>query len=126
MAEIEAGTALQRVLRRHESFLTWAQFADADPRAAAQLCRRLAAIARSKPEQTEREPAIAAALVDAGLDQPAALRPSRSAPPDNAAPGRIRPLAEIAPDVVERVNAANRERVVAGWMARLGETQDPQ
>jgi hypothetical protein len=118
LAEIEAGTGLQMILRRNGRFLTWPGFADADPRAAAQLCRRLAAIARGKPEQTEREPAIAAALVDAGLNPPATARTSGSATPDDAAPRRIRQLAEIAPDVIERLIAESRKRT-AEWMAQL-------
>lgn len=72
LADIKLRTDLQRSLRRNEGFVTWRSFADADPRAAAELCRRLAVIARGKRERAERELAIAAALVNAGLDPPAA------------------------------------------------------
>jgi hypothetical protein len=110
--DIELGTDLQRILRRNGSFVTWRGFADADPRAAAELCRRLAVIARGNGEPAESELAIAAALADAGLDPPGAPRPSRSAVPDNAVPGSARPLAEIAPEAIERLIAENRKRAV--------------
>jgi hypothetical protein len=119
LADIELGTGLQRCLRRNGSFVRWREFADADPHAAAELCRRLAAIARGNGEQTEREPAIAAAVADAGLDPPAAPQRSRSAPRDDAMPGpATRPLAEIAPEAIERIIAENRKRALE-WMAQL-------
>lgn len=106
LADIERGTKLQRGLRRNGSFVTWRGFADADPHAAAALCRRLAVIDRDKGEPAGREFAIAAALADAGLDPPAAPRSVRSAPSDNAVPGlATRPLAEIASEAIERLIA---------------------
>jgi hypothetical protein len=130
LADIKLGTDLQRSLRRNEGFVTWRSFADADPRAAAELCRRLAVIARGKRERAERELAIAAALVNAGLDPPAAAgldppaapRPSIPSARDNAVPGPARSLAEIAPDAIERMIAENRKRAVE-WMAQLIEPE---
>jgi hypothetical protein len=121
LADIELGTYLQRCLRRNGSFVTWRGFADADPRAAAELCRRLAVIAGGNGEPAEREFAIAAALEDAGLDPPAAPLRGRSAAPDSAVPS-TRPLAEITSEAIERLIAENRKRA-AEWMAQLSEAE---
>jgi hypothetical protein len=98
--------------------MTWRSFVDADPRAAAELCRRLAVIPRGKEKAAERELAIAAALADAGLDPPAAPRAGISAAPDNAVPGPARPLAEVASEAIERLIAENRKRALE-WTAQL-------
>jgi hypothetical protein len=75
--DIERATGLQPCLWRAGMAVTWDQFADEDPRAAAKLCRQLAEIDRSEPPD---QGAIVSALADAGLKaaQPSAETEARS------------------------------------------------
>ena len=63
LADLELATNMQPSLRRGGAFLTWNQFANQDPRAAAELCQRLARIARADDGSSDH----AAALADAGF-----------------------------------------------------------
>lgn len=63
LADLDLATNMQPSFRRGGAFLTWNQFADQDPRAAAELCQRLARMARADDRSSDH----AAALTDAGL-----------------------------------------------------------
>jgi hypothetical protein len=90
LADIELATRTQPILRRGGlSWVSWEQFAEQDVRAAAELCQRLARIARAGLEPVQHAQAIAEALAAAGF-QPSPPRVNRERPlePD-AGPRRL-------------------------------------
>ena len=91
LADVDLVTTMHPLLRRGgAAYLLWSQFADQDPCAAAELCQRLALIARADQKPLDRADALAAALADAGFNppDPAPLRPHRQRPME-ASPHRL-------------------------------------
>jgi hypothetical protein len=84
LADVELAAGIQRGLHHGGGIpLTWTQFADQDPSAAAELCQRLARIARAGLDPAEHAQAIAEALDAAGF---------------RASPPRVHRLRPLEPD----------------------------
>jgi hypothetical protein len=130
LADIDLVTKIRRTIPydgRYASRVTWRAFAEADPRAALDACRRLVEIERGDYQPADRERAIAEAVYKASLalhhwrirdEKERGLTPSPSsalAPPA----GRLRPLEpEFAP---RRLGAVLAE--LRGW--HLRDENDP-
>ncbi len=93
LADIQRATEKQPILHRGGAFVRWADFADQDPRTAAELIQRLALIARAELEPVEHAQAVADALAAAGFNAAAAPtathRERRLEPEPDAAPRRL-------------------------------------